>query len=181
MNSFFEWLLNLIREFRFFLIVHPWELCVRTRFGKHITLLYSGVHLRIPFFDSMHITNTRLRVCHSPTQTLTTLDGKTISIAFAIGFSIVDPVRALRTFQDPESTFAALAGASSAEFVCERKSPQIKPSDLASYTKSKLEESTREIITIDFVQLSDFAFARTYRLLQEQWRPVTAINYDGFR
>jgi len=38
MTEFFNWLLSIVKEFRFFIVVLPWETVVRCRLGKHVKI-----------------------------------------------------------------------------------------------------------------------------------------------
>lgn len=176
MTEFFQWLINLLKEFRFYTMVMPWELAVRTRAGNRVKVWKPGFHLKLPFIDAVNIVNTRTRISHSPTQTITTTDGKTVSIAYSLGFSIHKPVEALLRFQDPEFAFAALIMSSTAKYIAAKSSKELVVEEIAANALTELESDAGGIIQIDFVRVCDFAVARTYRLLQEQWRPATGTG-----
>jgi regulator of protease activity HflC (stomatin/prohibitin superfamily) len=95
MSELFQWIANLLKQFRIFMTVLPWELAVRTRLGNRVKVWDPGWHLKLPFVDVVNVINTRMRVVRSPTQTITTKDGKTVSVSFTIGFSIHKPKDAL--------------------------------------------------------------------------------------
>lgn len=176
MTELFQWLANFIKEFRIFVTILPWELAVRTRLGSRVKTWAPGWYFKIPFADTIHVVNTRMRVCHSPTQTLMTLDRKTLSCAFSIGFSIANPQKALQRYSDPESTFAALVQSYTATFVSSLDAPDLTPDALQTHAHNSLVRECDGIICVEFVRIVDFAIVRTYRILHEQWRPATSCG-----
>lgn len=56
----------LTKLFQWWIIVQPWEKGIRTRFGTNTKVLDAGCHFRIPFFDTVYVQESRLRVLHLP-------------------------------------------------------------------------------------------------------------------
>lgn len=174
MTELFQWLANFIKEFRVFVTILPWELAVRTRLGSRVTTWAPGWYLKIPFVDTIHVVNTRTRVIHSPTQTVTTRDGKALSCAFSIGFAIFDPQRSLLQYSDPEDVFAALVQSHIAGLVASLNAADVSPGALETHAQSYLIQECRDLIKVSFVRVVDFAMVRTYRIMQDQWRPMNS-------
>lgn len=180
MNQFFEWISNVLRGARFWIVVLPWERCVRVRFGRWTKVLGSGTHPRIPFFDEIRLVNNRLRIAPVPFATVSTKDGKTVSLAASIGFRIVDPLAAFLRFETPEVAVAVFVQSALARYVAGRKMDEIEIEAMTSSAN----EAVRAFapgIEFEFVQVVDFAAARTFRLLQEQWRPGTSWETEPRR
>ena len=72
-KDFFEYIFQSIK---IWVIVQPWEKGIIVRNGKHTRLISKGIYFRIPYFDSVFIQESRLRVCSLPVQTLTSKDLK---------------------------------------------------------------------------------------------------------
>jgi len=74
-QQFFEYIFNAVK---IFIIVQPWQTGIRVRNGTQVKRLNRGVYFRIPYFDSVFIQESRLRVVDMPIQTLTSKDLKTV-------------------------------------------------------------------------------------------------------
>ena len=70
MTEFIALLRTATEIFRWWVIVQPWESCLRVRLGRHVALLAPGVHWRIPYVDQAYRQSVRLRIAHLPTQTV---------------------------------------------------------------------------------------------------------------
>lgn len=172
MNSLFEWLSRLFQGVKAWVVVQPWEKCVRVRLGKQSILFGPGVHLRIPWIDEVYIVNTRLRISSVPAQTITTSDGKTVTVSGIVGFRISEPLVAMLSLQQPESSCAALTLTALSEAIIGSKLELLSPTSIESFALKRLEQMMYGV-TFDFVRVVDFAVVRTYRILNEQWRPQT--------
>jgi len=171
-NQLLQWLVDTLKGARCWFVVLPWERSVRVRFGKHVRVYGPGWHWRIPLLDHVRTFNNRLRVAQFPSLTVTTLDGRTVTAAGLIGFRITDPLKAMLALQEPEYTCAALAMGQLASVLSRLRFDSVAVGDLESAALAHLEDSAPGI-TVDFVRLVDYAAVRTYRLLQDQWRPST--------
>lgn len=175
MSGFIDWITNLFRQVKCWTIVLPWERAVRIRLGKHVRILEPGFHVRIPIIDEVRVYNNRLRICSFPCITVTTRDGKTVTAAGLVGFRIVDPLASLMTLREPETTCSALAMSAVAKFILASRFETLKASEVECVAVAAITSAAPGII-FDFVRLTDFASVRTYRLLQDSWRPGTATE-----
>lgn len=173
MSELFQWLANLLKGARFWAIVQPWEKAVRVRAGKHTAVWPAGLHLRIPYLDEVTIVNNRLRIAPVPCQTLSTRDGKAVTVAALIGFRITDPLSAMLALQAPEMSCAAFVQTAIAKHVVERTVAEINIGELERAVLAALVGFGGGGLNFDFVSVVDYAVVKTFRLLQEQWRPQT--------
>ena len=81
--SWLSSIFGFFRSFQCWVTVAPWEAGLRVRYGTKAFLLNPGLHWRIPFLDRIFIQPVRLRTIEPPTITLTTKDGKMLSIKIA--------------------------------------------------------------------------------------------------
>lgn len=176
MTELFQWLLELLKQFRVFVIVLPWEQVIRCRLGSRVKVWGPGWHLRIPFVDSLNVVNTRLRICNAPMQTLTTSDGQALSVSFSFGFRIVDANAALMRFTEPETSLAGVAQSLVARFIQERPLGDIKPLELSASMHSAVIAECGDCIEVVYARVVDFVVAPTLRLLNEQWRHMTSTQ-----
>lgn len=176
MNQFFQWLANFFQGSRPWQVVMPWERALRVRLGKRTILWEPGFHWRIPFVDEVRIVNTRLRIASVPCITVTTTDGKTVTVAGCVGFRIFDPFQTLLTIQHPEDAASALAQAAVAKYIASRRVAELSMEQMEQTALDALTTSSMAGLAFEFVRVVDFAVVRTFRLLQEVWRPNTGFS-----
>jgi len=164
-TEFFNWLMSCIREFKFLAIVLPWERAIRVRLGNRVAIWEPGWHIRLPFIDDVQVMNSRLRMADTNAQTLTTSDGHAITVGVTIGFSITDPVRAMLRMHHPEASCSCLASSVVAELVSSTARAALRPSDIEEHVLAKLRAEAG--YEFEFARVTDFAFARTFRLLND--------------
>lgn len=174
MGEFFKWLAELIKGAKCWITVLPWELAVRVRAGKHTAQLGPGLHFRIPYLDDVRVVNTRLRVAPVPSHTLSTKDGKAVTVAGAVGFCINDPLAASTRFHYAESTCAVLAQKHMARYIVARTVAELNVPELEAEVVSVLTKECKGAgLAFEFMSVTDFAIVRTIRLMQESWRQHT--------
>lgn len=157
--------------FIWWIIVNPWESAIRVRFGKNSVILAGGCHFRIPFFDRVYIQTTRLRVLSLPPQTVTTKDGKTLTIVSAIGYTISDMYKLYETLYQPEPTLCNIVMGSTSEYLCVHDLSECSPNLIESYVLPKL-SGTDFGIKFEYFKITGYAVVRTYRLIQDgHWTP----------
>ncbi len=177
MTSFFEWLLNWLKEFKPVVVVMPWDRGVRVRAGKHTKILEPGWHLRIPILDVIIPVNTKLQWSSFPSQSLTTSDGKTITIAGNIGFRITDPLEVMMNLQQPSYSLAAFVQSIISSYIPVRSAEEIDKEEAEETATRELKEFAKGI-EIEVVTIADWMYARPIRLIQESWRPETKPAYQ---
>lgn len=165
MTEFFNWLMGFFREFKVLAIVLPWERAIRVRLGNRVTIWEPGWHLRLPFIDEIQVLNTRLRIACGGTQTLTTKDGHALTVSVTIGFSITDPAKAMLRMHHPEGVSSSLATSVVAELVAGTDRADLRPAHIEVHVLERLRSEAG--YEFEFVRVTDFAYARTYRLLNE--------------
>lgn len=175
MNQLFDWLISIINEFKFWIIVQPWERAVRTRRGLDPVVIEEGMHFRAPLLDQVQILNNRLRTYSFPSHTIETKDRKAVTCAGVVGFRIADPLEAHMTMMEPETVVSALALRCVADFINSRIYDEIAVAEMNEHIATELAAETRGL-TIEFVAITEFGAFRTIRLLQENWRPSTGID-----
>lgn len=153
--------------FRWWVIVAPWEQAVRVRLGKHVVLLEAGCHLRIPFADRIFRQSVRRRFTGVPTQTVTTKDGKTVTVGGGLAYSIVDVLRLYSTLHDAEDVIQTEANAAVARFVSAHDLTDCLPPSIEAHVGAHMDLEQYGLEAGDFC-VTDFAVARTYRVIQGQ-------------
>jgi len=167
MNSLFEFIRRFAEIFIWWTVVQPWEGAIRVRFGRHTKTLSPGVHLRIPYVDSIYRQTIRLRFCMMGVQTLSTKDGKTVTLAASVGYKISDVGKLYDTLHHAEETIRQLAMSEIARFIQCRPIEECSPGEIENAV-SKTLCLDQYGITSDGIRLTDFAVVRTYRLINDQ-------------
>jgi regulator of protease activity HflC (stomatin/prohibitin superfamily) len=173
MNQLFSWLADLFKGARPYVIVLAWQRGVRVRLGKRTTVLEPGFHWRIPFLDEVRVLNNRFRVEAFPCVTISTRDGKAVTIAGNVAFRVVDPMAALLAMSQPEMVLSALAQSVMAQLVASAESAAaLDARSLQDAALVELREFARDKgIEVVFCRLVDFVVVRAFRILDEVWRP----------
>lgn len=163
MTEILQAIINFFGQFKFFVTILPWEVAVRTRLGNRVRVWEPGWHIKMPFIDDVKVVNTRLRVVHTTPQTVTTADGKQVTIAFVLGFSITKPKETLLRLIEPETTLVAVVQSAVARYVWELPAASLSIPGIEAHALSAV---NIEGIAPEFVRVADFVVARTYRLIQ---------------
>lgn len=170
MSTFFQWLIDIFRDIKFWFVVEPWEKAVRVRLGKDTCVLGPGMHWKLPVVDEIYVINTRLRLVPSSNQTVSTKDGRVVTVALQLGFSIADPLLALSTYLHPEFSLAVLLHNHAAEYITSRNSEEVNPTDLEAFVLAGVSDTENNGMLVEFVKVTTFVVstpARTFRLLND--------------
>ena len=161
--------------FNWFFVVVPWEQAIRVRMGKTITKLGPGVHFQVPFIDRVYIQNVRDRVAATTSQTLTTSDGKTITLCAAIRFSIEDIVPMYTLLHQASDTICMEVEGHFSDYIISHTDSECTPELVLVHVLSKtcLEQYGLKLTK---VFLTDFAKVKTYRLINGGLDHYTSVS-----
>lgn len=177
-----NWINDLINQisriFQWWVTIMPWEQAIRVRFGKRTKLLNAGLHFKIPFFDSVYVQTTRLRVTNLPLQTVSTKDEKTITITLALGYSIVDIQKLFNTLYHPELTLSNICTGEISEYISTHDLQECRPIILEEAVYKKLEQFKDYGIQIDYFKVVGFANVRTYRLINDMYANTNPMDME---
>jgi hypothetical protein len=180
LNTIFQ---QLFKAFNWFYTVVPWERAVRVRMGKHLRVMGPGIHIQIPFIDKVYLCNIRDRVINTTAQTLTTMDGVTLTCCVGIRFEIVDVEPMYNRLHQAADTIAQEVEGRVSDYVIHRKAEEITPASLERDVLSKIDMSDYGLKLIR-VFLTDFVKVKTYRFIQgglERWTEGGNLNLNRER
>lgn len=183
MSGVLDYLARLLGGVAFWIVVMPWQQALRVRAGRHVRLLKGGLYFKIPVLDVVHVESVRHRTSLVPTQTLSSADGQTVVIAAVVGYAISDVERLYRGLHHAEDTIIqTVQGAIAAEVFGLRRT-EIEPGLLGKSVSDQLAAAFDVYGLGDVtVRVTDFAFMRTIRLIQDQrWSHGRALDTDGSR
>ena len=176
------WISEILRSFakplQWWVIVTVWEQAVLVRLGKHTHHLMPGIHFRIPFLDRVVRVCVRERVIDVDSKTISTLDGRALTVGLSLRYSIVDLSKMVKNIARPETTVRSLAQAKAAEFVAKSNSKDVTPAEIQAYVSGELELSEWGYSAIQ-VYVTTCVYTRTIRLLQAQDNGFSS-RFDGF-
>lgn len=159
------------RFFVWWVQIMPWEEAVHVRGGKSMRVLKAGIHLRLPFIDRVYIQTTRLRVIQILPQTVTTSDGKTITVVANMGYSIEDIAKLYNTLYHAEQTLASIMMATVAQVVAVRTLAEATPALIEEKAAAELQQGDFGL-KFAHIKIIGYAVVKTYRLIQDgHWLP----------
>ena len=164
-----ELLNRLLGLFRWWVVVVPWEQGIRIWLGKKVTPLNAGLHLKIPGLHRVYVQTTRLRTVDLGVQTISTRDGRTVTVSGTVRYRIADLWKLYETLHAPEDTLLDLTMAAIAEFVATHDSGDVTPRTVEDAIAASL-DFTSYGLADGAANITDFAFVKTYRLIQSDRR-----------
>lgn len=158
--------------FVFWYTIEPWQQCLRVRFGKHVKKIPAGFHLKIPYFDSLHIQASRYRTALCAPQTLTTADGKTVVCTFAVGYALADIEKFYQNVYEANSTLTQIVSGFVADEVARTNHADLSAISISKDLTDKMSDQFWKYGLKDVsVRLQDFAFIRAIRLINDaRWQ-----------
>lgn len=161
--------------FQWWATISPWEQGVRVRAGKRVSLLGPGIHLRIPLLDVFYIQPIRVRAQFIQSQTLTTIDGKAISLASALQFEIKDLLVLYRTVHNAHDAVEQKVQGAIAKYISRIKLTDIDVKSLESFVEESLRLDDFGLKVNSF-SITNFIVVKPYRFVSGEMGGYT--GYD---
>jgi hypothetical protein len=166
-NTLISLVQQFFRLFVWWVMVAPWEQAIRVRAGKWVTLLGPGPHWKIPVLDKAYVQSIRRRMVNLNMQTLTTTDGKTVTVSGALGYRITDLLKLYQTLHHAEETLRTLALGEIANFVQSHAISDVTPIAILKAVPSAL-RLDRFGLGDGEIRITSFAVIRAHRLIMDQ-------------
>lgn len=163
-KEFLEYIFGVLK---FWVIIQPWQQGLRVRIGKHVKLLEGGIYFKLPYFDSVFAQEIKLRVKEVPIQTVTTKDGKTITLSSNFGYQIKNIRRLYDTLHQPESTVTNVAMSKTAEYFFNNRFEDITIDAAQKYVLGGLEKLDYGI-EFKYFKVANFAVVKTFRIIKDE-------------
>ncbi len=167
MTSLWEIVGRFAGLFVWWTIVAPWEAGIRVRLGNRVATLGPGIHLKIPHLDQIFKQTVRMRVTTLQLQTITTLDGKTITLCATVGYCISDIALLYNTLHHADETIRNITAGHIAKIVRSCELNHCRPEKIEQAVNADLNLRQYGLDTVT-VRIVDFAAVKTYRLLSDQ-------------
>lgn len=161
--------------FTWWVVVMPWEQGIRVTLGKKMTLMNEGVYLKLPLIHSVFVQEKRLRVVNLPIQTVCTQDGHALTISCSVGYAITDIIKLYNTLYQPDLTIQTIVASKISEYICGTKLANCLPSGVEASLNSTL-TSTNFGLKFEYLKVTNFAYVKTIRLIQDQSWMYEGLN-----
>jgi regulator of protease activity HflC (stomatin/prohibitin superfamily) len=168
-------LFGMFRPLQWWIVIAPWESGLRVRLGKVASVLTPGFHWRIPFLDRIFVQSVRLRMISDSGQTMTTRDGRTLTLAVAVGFAISDIRRLYESVNNPDATLLHQVQGIVARLIAATDSSALTPAMIEADVQARM-PSTEWGLSSVRVLVTTFAYVRVYRLLNYEYRQLSSSN-----
>lgn len=150
--------------FQWWITIVPWEQGIRVRFGKHVKLLPTGIYLKLPMFDTVYVQAIRVRAQVIVGQTISSKDGKAISLASALQYEIIDLLKLYKTLHNAHDTIELLTQGIISSFINRHFINEIEPTDIEEHVLENIDLSMYGLKVHGF-KITDFAVVKTFRLI----------------
>jgi hypothetical protein len=165
-----EWLQTILSRFseafKWWFLLQPWEQALRVRAGRWITKFEGGVHFRIPYLDAIFKQNVRLRITDCGCQTVTTKDGKTITLTGQLQYRVSDVTPLYMKLHTAEATLIAMTQAQVAGYITTHLLEECPAFVLADHVNSNIDFTEFGLADAHYC-LPDYAVAKALRLINE--------------
>lgn len=160
-------LLEWLRQFWPFVIVHSFERGVRFWLGNDVATLEPGLHMFLPFFGSIETVHVVQDYVRLGNQNLTTKDGKPLLVSCNIRYEVFDARSAFVDVQEFVASLGDLARQALAQGVrnYEYADLLMKQSDLEREIRDSINKVSRKWgVKVTNIGLADFILTRSFSL-----------------
>lgn len=168
---------SLAQPLKWWIVIAPWEGALRIRLGKVAGELGPGIHFRIPFLDRLYVQSLRLRTISDTGQTMTTRDGKVVTIAIGIEYGIENLLRVYEMLANPEAVLMYRVQGIIADYVAQTDGNLLSPNTIRGAVVKELRAGEWGMNRL-YIHVTSFAFVKTYRLLMNDYRTYTEANLE---
>jgi regulator of protease activity HflC (stomatin/prohibitin superfamily) len=158
-------LLDWLRLFWPFVVVHSYERGVRFWLGRDTALLEPGVHMFLPFFGSIHTIAVVQDYIRLGNQNLTTKDGKPVLVSCNIRYEVTDARSAFVDVQEFPVSLGDLARQALSSQIREYEYPELlaNQSGLEKDIRHEINKASQKWgVKVTNVGLADFILTRSY-------------------
>ncbi len=173
MTGFFDWIMAIWEDFKFFRLIEVWQGGCRFRRGvPESKPLGAGVWFYWPIIDRIEVIAIRPSYLDLPTQSVTTADGRTVTFSANVCYEISNAVLAYTEVHDLEHFIirAAMGHLHGKIHDWTHADLMAHLKDLEKSLESTLETRTKKWgVRILDVKLTDMVQTRTYRLYSDAY------------
>lgn len=161
---------------KWWVVVLPWEQGIRVRLGKRSKILSAGVYFRIPYIDACFVHSTRLHFINLPPQTISTADGKAVTVTVIVGYVLEDIEKMYNNIQSFEATICGIVQSSNTVYISNTPFIDCNVNGIEAHAIESLSRYDWGI-KIEKVAVTSFFESRVYRLVSDSaWMPSDSIE-----
>ena len=164
LSNILELIQRIFNIFIWWTVIQPWEQGLLVRLGRNPKLLPPGFHFKIPYADAIYRQTVRRRYSNFGPQTITTLDGASLTLSGTIGYSIRDLLELYDRLAHAEDAIQSMAMGSIAEYCASRPLSDCAPASIEAFCRTELGLRKFGILVHQFT-LTTYARVRAYRLI----------------
>lgn len=169
MDALFQFLKEIWNGALPWIFIPPWEMGVRVRAGKHISVLGPGAHWRIPLLDIVETQNVKMQIINLPNQSMRTKDDKSIAISCALAYSISDVLKNWTEVYNHDDSMINLTMGLVADFISKHTWVECEIDLIQNRVSAAVRREAKKWgIEVDHIYVTDLCQSRAIRLLQEQ-------------
>jgi regulator of protease activity HflC (stomatin/prohibitin superfamily) len=176
MEALLSWLSNVWESLTPWVIIDPWEKGIRVRLGRWIKDVGPGVHICLPFIDSVEALNVLPQRIVLPNQSLRTGDGKVIALSGALLYGVRDARKVWMEVENHDESLVTLAMNHIAEYVSSVPSEDITVESLQKYVLPKIRrQGLRWGLDVTDIGIKDLAPHRVFRFMSDEGANLGAM------
>jgi len=173
LDKLIEQIIKLGKDILPFFIIEQWNEAVVLRFGQFRKVAKPGIHLKIPFFDSVWETEIITQSLDMNPQSVTTADGRNIVVKAIIRYSVADTKTYITSIMHPHDVLIDTTQGMIREIIEETDWHDLVGID-KELTSRVGKFMKRWGLKVDRVTLTDLAEIPSYRVIlnKEEKQPV---------
>jgi len=174
-DKLLDFIITFIKDIIPFKIVDQWEQGVHLRFGKFNRVVYPGLNWKIPFFDQVWVTPVITQTVNLRSQTVTTLDEKTVVLSTIVRYHIEDVQKFLLGVMHANDVLVDTTQGIIRDMVEATNWEDL--TDLTSYVLPIVNEQVEGWgIKVQLISFPDLGQITTYRIISEGKEVVTPLT-----
>lgn len=174
-DKLLDFIITFIKDIIPFKIVDQWEQGVHLRFGKFYRVVQPGLNWKFPFFDQVWVTPVITQTVNLRSQTVTTLDEKTVVLSSIVRYHIEDVQKFLLGVMHANDVLVDTTQGIIRDMVEETKWEDL--TDLTSYVLPIVNEQVEGWgIKVQLISFPDLGQITTFRIISEGKEVVTPLT-----
>lgn len=171
-DKLIDLIVTFIGDFIPFKIVDQWEKGVHLRFGKFMKVVNPGLNWKIPFFDQILTTPVITQTVNLKSQTVTSLDEKSVVLSSIVRYHIHDVEKFLLGVMHANDVLVDTTQGIIRDIVEGTNWEDLF--DLGNIVRPEVNEQVEKWgITVQQVSFPDLGEIKTYRIINDSFRDNT--------
>lgn len=163
-----EIIVNLWNEFKPFIIINEYEEGILLRLGKFKKSLTKGLWLKIPFIDEILVHHVVITTLNLPSQSLVTLDKKSIVVKAMVKFRLFDVKTFMLEIWDKQDAISDISQGIIKNIIMSKTWEECTDIEIDNTISKKIRAEVKKYgVEIIQVTLTDISEMRSIRLIND--------------